>query len=81
MTKATLEKEENIISSLKELPLEEQKEVTDFIEFLKQKRQKKKSDIKKILALEGALKDDEGLEERMKNIRKELNKWRNIESV
>ncbi len=81
MSKATLEKEKNIISSLKELPSEEQKEVTDFIEFLKQKKSKQKPNIKKILALKGALKDDEGLEERMIKIREELNQWRNIESV
>ena len=81
MSKTTLEKEKNIISSLKELPSEEQKEVTDFIEFLKQKKSNQKPNIEKILALKGALKDDEGLEERMKKIREELNQWRNIESV
>jgi len=81
MGKAILEKEKNIIASLKELPSDEQEEVVNFIEFLKQKKQKDKPDIEKILALEGALKDDKGLEKRMKNIREELNKWRNIESV
>ena len=81
MSKAILEKEKNIISSLKELPSQEQEEVADFIEFLKQKKLKQKPDIKKILALKGALKDDKGLEERMNKIRKELNQWRPIESV
>lgn len=81
MSKAILEKEKNILSSLKELPSEKQEEVADFIEFLKQKKQEKKSDIKKILALEGAWANDKTIEKRTKNIRKELNKWRTIESV
>lgn len=81
MSKATLIKGKNIISSLNELPSEEQQAVIDFIEFLKQKRKKKKANIKKILALEGAWSNDKTIENRIKNIREELNKWRKIESV
>jgi len=37
-------------------------------------KKKEKSDIDKILSLMGSLKNDTGLEERIKKIRKELNK-------
>ena len=73
--------ERNIILSLKYLPFQEQKEVSDFIEFLRQKKIKQVSNIKKILSLEGVWKNDIEIETRIKNIRKELNKWRIIESV
>lgn len=81
MNKSILEQEKNLISLIEELPSREQQEVVDFVEFLRQKKISKKQNIEKIMSLRGALKDDKGLEKRMKEIRKELNKWRNIESV